>query len=159
MSGKVIVLVGLPASGKTTEARRLINAFPEIVYSNKDAFRRLCYHESIDWFRGMEHAVCEMRDALIRSVLSSGGTVLIDDTNLSMVHIATIKSIALTYGAQVEMQDFTNIPLEVCLERNSVRTDKDRVPEDAIRDMHEKYFVNGRWKYAYLFEEGELQFE
>jgi hypothetical protein len=62
--------------------------------------------------------------------------------------IRRMKAIAETSKAEVEIKDFTNVPLEVCIQRDADRHKK--VGEAVIRDMYNKYILadNG-YKYVY----------
>lgn len=132
---KVIVTLGLPASGKTTWSMEYIAHNANTIRINKDSLRLMLYGESYkpEW----EDLVCTIRDLILHESLLKEHDVVVDDTNFKEDHRKRIEYIATIYDSTVEIKDFTDVPLEVCLERNRNRPNP--VPEEAIRRMHDQY--------------------
>ena len=132
---KVIILKGLPASGKSTIAKELV-AKSGYNYQriNKDDLRHML-HDS-QWSKNNEKIILKTRDALINLYLSEGKSVIIDDTNFHQPHIDTIKSIAEKYGAECEVR-FIDTPLEECIARDLKRPNS--VGKDVIMRMYNQY--------------------
>lgn len=121
---------GLPASGKTTWAK----AQTGFVRINKDDIREeLGGH----WSREKEKLVIGERNKRIVENLISLKSVIIDDTNFNPVHERDLKDLANKLGAIFEIKYFTDVPLEVCLERDSLREKK--VSKEVIMKMYDKY--------------------
>src|SRR5947209_7492946 len=76
-SGPVLLLAtrGLPASGKTTWARRLLDEAPCFVRVNSDDLRA-------EQPRAHEATIRRIRDRQIMSALAAGRSVVVDNTNL-----------------------------------------------------------------------------
>ncbi len=134
---KVIMAIGLPASGKTTWAQEYQEQNPNIVRINKDTLRAMLFGEKATWTREIEEQVCADRDSMIDSALLRGYDVVVDDTNFEPKHRTRIEEIASLFEADVEIQDFRHVPLEICLERD--RNREKPVGEQVIRDMHKRY--------------------
>lgn len=134
MNRKIIVLKGLPASGKSTWAKEFVSKNPKWARVNKDDLRSML-HDS-RYSKDNEHQVILARNSLISSLIVTGYSVIVDDTNFNPVHLKAIKEIAHAYGAEVE-EKFFDVPLEECLKRNRER--ENAVPEKVIIDMYEKY--------------------
>jgi hypothetical protein len=64
--------------------------------------------------------------------------VIAADTNFGR-HEARLASIAKECGAEFAVRDFTEVPLDLCLERNKAR--ENPVPEAFIREQWEKYIA------------------
>lgn len=132
---KLLVLKGLPASGKSTFAKKLLE-FDNWTRTNKDTIREDLFHGA--YKRKDEKKVVKERNRLITEALEKGINVVVDDTNLNPVHIKELASIARQYSAIFEVDDgFLGVPLQVCIDR-----DKDRdksVGETVIREMFHKY--------------------
>lgn len=139
----LLCLVGLPASGKTTFARKWVNEAPkDRVRVNRDDIRRQL---GPYWVPQRENLVTKIENQMIRLALEDSYSVVVDATNLrgtdrfkQMInqyngfiedHIA--KNITL------ETKDFTDVPLETCLERDENR--EDAVGADVIHRMYNKY--------------------
>jgi predicted kinase len=133
---KIIVLRGLPASGKTTWAKDYISRNPKTVRVNKDDLRAMLHNSQ--WSQENELLVLAMRDTIIAEALHMSCDVVVDDTNFAAKHITTIQDIAAEWEASFEVKDF-DVPLEVCLDRNRKRNSN--VPDKVIVDMYNKYVL------------------
>jgi predicted kinase len=133
MKKKIYITKGLPASGKTTWAKNMVENSSDTVRLNKDDIRRML---GGTFTNGKENAVLEMRDFAIGTLLSKNYNVIVDDTNLHPKHEATIRE---KFGdkADIEIVSFLDVPLEECLKRDRVRPE--RVSESVIMDMYRKY--------------------
>lgn len=134
---KVIILKGLPASGKTTWAKELMKQWPEKYKRiNKDDLRSM--FDGGVWSKRNEQFVLHVRDYLIVQALMDGFDVIVDDTNLHPKHEEQIKKIvkAIMEDFIIEIKEF-DTPLQECIDRDRVRTN--RVGEKVIRDMHARF--------------------
>lgn len=135
MSKKCIILKGLPASGKSTWAKELVAQYPgHYKIINKDSLRAML--DGGKWSKGNEQFILKARDMLILLALEEGYHVIVDDTNLHSKHEQTIKEL-VKGKALVEIQDFTDVPLETCLERD--RNRPNYVGEKTIKDMYRQF--------------------
>jgi predicted kinase len=133
---KIIVLRGLPASGKSTWAKDYISRNPRTVRVNKDDLRTMLHNSQ--WSEENELIILAMRDTIIAEALHMSHDVIVDDTNFAEKHVTTIQDIAADWEASFEVKDF-DVPLEVCLDRNRKRNSS--VPDKVIIDMHNKYVL------------------
>lgn len=128
---------GLPGSGKTTWAKGVVEGSNgEIVRVNKDDIR---LELGKPWSQDVENEVIYIRDIRIMTALESGKSVISDDTNFARKHKVRLAQIAGQVGATFEIKDFKDVPVEVCIERDSKRPENQRVGEKVIWDMHKKY--------------------
>jgi len=138
---KVLILRGLPASGKTTYARSLeekgwVRVEKDDIRKDSRLFKDGVYIHK----RGDEGIVIKERNRLIRQALNRGKNVVSSDTNLLPQHVASISSIAREFGAIVETKDFLDIPLAELIERDKNR--EKPVGEAVIRKMfHDNYIT------------------
>ena len=139
---------GLPASGKSTYARNLVeqnpNAYKRI---NRDDLRAM--FDNTYRSRGNEKFVRKIRDVLILEALKAGKHVIVDDTNLSDKNIKRIEQLVQQFrkeegqDVQVEIKDM-EATLTECLERDKQR--EKGVGEKVIREMHRQFF-DGKERY------------
>ena len=135
MTQQLLMLKGLPASGKTTKAKELVDTgHGSWVRVNKDDLRKLM--DNGVHSKENEQRIIRTRNSIIFDALANGRNVVVDDTNFAPVHAETLKAIADQFEAEFKVT-FMNTPLEVCLERNAAR--ENPVPAEVIQHMYDKY--------------------
>lgn len=128
------MLKGLPASGKSTYARELVEKGWTRV--NKDDLRAMMHNSHHG--KAKEALVLWIRDEIVKRSLSKGMNVVVDDTNFNPIHWATLVQLGQWYKAEVT-EKFFDVPLDVCIERDKLRPKP--VGEMVIRDMHNRYLA------------------
>lgn len=128
----LLALRGLPASGKTTYARKLVDE--GWVRVNKDDLRAMLNNSK--WSKVNEAFVLALRDEIIIRALVNGNNVVVDDTNLDPKHLVQFESIAAEFLADFEIR-FFDTPVRECIRRNELRANP--VPEKVIYDMYNRY--------------------
>ncbi|MHB1731979.1 MAG: phosphatase domain-containing protein [Ferrimicrobium acidiphilum] len=113
---KLIITRGLPGSGKSTWAEAQVVADPQMVRVNRDSLRAMMNGTRNN--AKTEKLIANARDALIRTALSTGRSVIVDDTNLVPSTVERLREIAQEFKASFEVQDFTDVPVQVCIERD-----------------------------------------
>lgn len=131
---KVILTVGLPASGKTTWAKEYQKENPNTVLVNKDELRSML-HSGIH-SKGREAFVLAVRDFIIKKAVDEGHDVIVHDTNLHSKHKNQIWKVVAD-KATVETKDFTDVPVEECIKRDAGRAGM--VGSKVIKQMYRQY--------------------
>lgn len=126
---KLIITKGLPASGKTTWSRS-----QNAKRVNKDDLRAMI--DNGKWTSGNEKDILAVRDLIITHYIKHSD-VIVDDTNLAQKHEASLRELAVKVGADFVIQDFTNVSVDECIERDSKR--HNYVGEKVIRKMYNQY--------------------
>ncbi|WP_204102908.1 MULTISPECIES: AAA family ATPase [Spirulina sp. CCY15215] len=132
---KVLVLIGLPASGKSSYAKELLLENPgRWVRTNKDLLREMA-HASY-WSPKNEKFILKLRDQIILMALEAGKHVIVDDTNFGH-HVEYIKEL-VKGKALVEVNDsFLEVPVEECIRRDLERPRS--VGKEVIMKMYNRY--------------------
>jgi predicted kinase len=130
---------GLPASGKTTWAKTQ----PGAVRVNRDDLRRML-HGGLTGQGWAELQVTVAQRAQIDALLRVGVDVICDDTNLRARVVRELADLAIQAGAQVVLRDFTDVPLQVCLDRDAARPPDERVGAEVIEGMYRRYLAGKR---------------
>lgn len=137
---------GIPASGKSTGARKFCAEDPEgRVSVEKDRIREML---SSGFVRANEHLVHKTSVSIVKQWLSEGRAVVCSDTNLPNKSVKAYAEIAEQVGCPWFVVDFTDVPLEELHRRNNLRIDPQNtaetgVPPRVIDDMYQR-FVKGR---------------
>lgn len=127
---------GLPASGKSTLARRL--AATGAAHVALDAHRRRVWPDcppSWDPYAGRGLAVQVAFEAEVAALLAAGRDVVADRTNLNGEGLRRLEAL----GARLVIHDLRGMPLADCLARDAARPPADRVGEDGIRALHRRW--------------------
>jgi predicted kinase len=132
---------GLPGSGKSTWARQwTAEDTNHRVRVNRDDMRSML--DDGRFIKGVtEGRLLTARSAAVRTLLRRGVNVVCDDTNLPAYAVRELMKIAEQTGADFEIHDFTDVPLETCLARDAARDAS--VGEAVIRNMHTR-FLRGK---------------
>lgn len=132
---KVVILQGLPASGKSTYAKELLlKEKGRWVRVNKDLLRQMCH--ASHWSKANEKFIVNLRNQIILMALEEGKHVIVDDTNFSS-HIEQIKQL-VKGKAEVKVNDsFLKVPVEDCIKRDLQRLNS--VGKDVIMSMYNQF--------------------
>lgn len=131
---KLLMLKGLPASGKSTYAKKLVDS-GGWVRVNKDDLRAMMHNSK--WSKMNEKLVLSVRDEIIEDALSRGQSVVVDDTNFGSSHKNRLKNIARAFSANFETKEFLDVSVEECIKRDLARSRS--VGEKVIRSMYDKF--------------------
>lgn len=127
---------GLPASGKSTWAKTLVDkSNGQVINVCKDDLREMLNNDKHS--SGREHFVVQIRDAITIKAFEDNKSVIWSDTNLNPLHEQMAKDLAEQFNAVLEIKDFTDISIEVCIARDLKRLKS--VGEKVIRDTYKKY--------------------
>lgn len=147
---KVLIYKGLPASGKSTAAKKLIAENPgQYKRVNKDDLRAMLDHNHHS--RSNEKFVLKVRDFVILEALEAGKHVIVDDTNLHPKHEINIREL-VKGKAEVEVVDFMDVDIDTCIARDLKRPNS--VGEKVIRRLYQGYLGQ---KLAETQGEGRLE--
>ena len=131
---KILILRGLPASGKSTWAKELVSVNHNWIRVNKDDLRAMM---NGGVFSGkLEKHIVRTERELAENALKLGKNVIVDDTNFNPDHEIFFRRLAHQYKAEVEVK-FFDTPLAMCIDRDNKRPNG--VGEAVIRRMYDQY--------------------
>lgn len=90
-----------------------------------------------DYHRGDRNQVKHARMLLVTHLMFEGTNLIVDNCNLNPHDLHHYKSLAKQYDYKVKIVNFTDIPLELCIERN--KRSENPVPETLIRALHHRW--------------------
>jgi predicted kinase len=136
---KVIILRGLPASGKTTKARELVVNSIATKRINRDDLRKMLdfnvYSEINESF------IKHIEQSIVKELLKHDCSVVIDDTNIKNSTVDWWFIFIKSISSDIEIETiWINTPLQECIDRDSKR--KDSVGEKVIRILNEQRQLN-----------------
>ncbi|MDY7020052.1 MAG: AAA family ATPase [Cyanobacteriota bacterium] len=129
---KLILMIGLPGSGKSFFAQKLRRNHPQYQLISTDQIRaELFGDENIQgpWLKIWSHVEQRFQQAV-----SEATDVIYDATNTQRRQRKEVIAIARDIGFQTIFAVWVNTPLEKCLERNQNRFRQ--VPEEIILRMY-----------------------
>ena len=141
----ILILRGIPASGKSTYAKQLVKDHPGVYKRiNRDDLREMFdgYHLTPD----NEKFAKKVRDLLILEALDAGKHVIVDDTNLSSKNFNRISQLAdmhrkkTGHQVKVEVKEF-EVTLDEAIERDEKR--EKPVGRKVIKKMHSQFYGKG----------------
>ena len=93
---RLIVLRGLPASGKTTEARAWVTGGDGRARVNRDELRAMMFGATSGLTHQQEKAITAAEEALAGHHLDAGRDVVVDDCNLRPKYVRAWRRCRLT---------------------------------------------------------------
>lgn len=152
MKRKIIILRGLQGSGKTTEAKKIVNEDPEHwVRFNRDDIRNMLGKY---WVPSREDLIDDIYFGFLGSALRKGYNIVIDNMNLNEKYVKEIQELAdwfnsfdsFIYKYEIEVKDFFHVPLQTCIDRDAQR--ENPIGEKVIRSTFNKYKDKiAQWKH------------
>ena len=130
---------GLPGSGKTTWAKQQAGH----VRVNRDELRRMLHGGPLHTGWAEVHVTVAQR-AQVEALLRAGVNVICDDTNLRARVVRDLAELGRAAGAEVVVHDFTHVPVDECVARDALRPEGERVGEEVIRGMWQRYLAGRR---------------
>lgn len=148
----VLVLRGLPGSGKSTWAREhAAQAVPgTVVRINNDDLAQMLFGDP--WGSRSKDSAALLAGArlgLLNAALANPSVrmVIVDNTNLAVKTVKALESAARTAGATFIVDDrFLSVPVAVCIERDAQR--EASVGRDVIEKMSKQASGLKPWVYA-----------
>lgn len=140
---KVLILKGLPGSGKSTYAKQLQKE-GNWKRVNKDDLRAML--DNSRWSKKNERFVIDLRNYIIVQALDLSYNVVVDDTNFAPQHEQDIRNLIMSSSngrvatAEIKVK-FMDTPLEECIKRDLYRPNS--VGKDVIMKMYNQY-VNAK---------------
>lgn len=133
----LIVLVGIPGSGKSTYAKQLLEKNSEWKYVSRDEIRYEYVTDQEHYF-DHEYDVYKEFCNRIDMHLLNGETVIADATHINK---GSRDKLLRTLTAPIDSKFAVVIktPFEVCVERNKKREGITRVPDEAMLRMWHKF--------------------
>ena len=142
MANKVLMLKGLPASGKSTYARKIVKS-GNYVRVNRDDIRAMAFGDTYNNRRGDEKVVVRMETNMARAILEKGKSVVVDDTNLGEYHAQMWADLAKDCNAKFEPKSVMKVKTLADVEE-LIRRDAGRektVGSKVITDMAFRYNI------------------
>ena len=135
---KIIVLQGVPASGKSTWAKDYIKNHPDAVIVCRDSIRE---GTGTYWNPNHEDYISTVEELSIRTAITAGLDVVVDATNLNPKTIERWNGLAKAVGADIEFKLF-KISYEEAVKRDEQRKKNGgrAVGKDVIKRFFKNYF-------------------
>jgi len=131
---KLLILKGLPASGKSTYSKSLLLSEPnKWKRINRDDLRKML--DDSAYTKQNESFIRIVQDELIYKALNNNFNVVLDNTSLISETLKKLHILAEDVGDVLVIEKGFNTPIEECHRRNSLREGIAKVPSDVIDNM------------------------
>lgn len=134
---RLVILCGIPGSGKSTYAKELLKLHPEWKYVSRDEVRYEFVSDQEHYFDRETDVYKEFCNRISMHLIN-GDTVIADAT-----HISKASRIKLMNSLDIQPDEVIvvvlNTPFQICKERNSKRVGITRVPDDSMFRMKNKF--------------------
>lgn len=126
------MMIGLPASGKSTLAQKLLRQYPDYHLISTDAIRAQLFGDEA--IQGPWPAIWQQIEQQFQQAVTSGGGAIYDATNAQRRSRRELIQLARESGFHPIWGIWIQTPIEQCLQRNSGRSRQ--VPPEIILKMH-----------------------
>lgn len=133
-TGNILVLVGIPASGKSTFSKQIIKTNPNYVRINRDDIRKMLKDSSLLDSKG-EDIVTAIEFNAVENALAKGFDVIWDNTHVKLKYIEQIIN-KFSDLANIQFKKF-DIDFKTAIERDSNR--ENPVGETVIKRMYDSF--------------------
>lgn len=145
---RLIIMVGIPGSGKSSYAKKLLEANPSWEYVSRDEVRYEFVTDQAHYYDHENDVYREFCNRIDKFLLQEK-TVIADAT-----HLTKGSREKLIQNLQVIPDEVYAVvmktPFEVCMQRNSARQGITRVPDKSMYSMKSRYRVPNMMGESYI---------
>lgn len=131
---KLILTVGLPASGKSSYARGRVSKDKKLIRFNNDDMAKMMYEGQQREGKAFG-IVINLLKAGVEEALKQGFDVIVDNTNLNPKTRTSWELVAQNHKAAFELVDFTKVSIDDCIKRDALRQNGEQVTAPVIWTM------------------------
>lgn len=142
---KLIVLRGIPGSGKSTQALHWVGdaeLLKRAVVSRDDIRRTQFKKTKAVLNHEEEQIVSAIQQSTVKTLLDQGYEVVIDDMNLRPKYVREWRRIALAHGAEFSTHE-THVDVDEAVRRDSLR--EGSLGEEVIRGIAARFYPKGKF--------------
>ena len=130
----LIVMQGIPGSGKSTIAEMIALGSHDVQIRSTDEF----WGENYNFNAALLGRAHEWnQDRVKREMVAGTSTIIVDNTNIKKSAVEPYVEMANQFGYTVQFVR-VSVPVDVAVGRNAMRPKHRRVPEEVIRRMAEE---------------------
>lgn len=136
----VIIMRGLPGSGKSSIAHLWHAGASNRVIVSRDDFRRVLFCDEGALPRDKEAVISDVISSSVSSSILNGMDVVVDATHLRRSHMVGVARTAHDAGASIAVVNVTT-PVDVAIANDSLRAKRGgrRVGEEVIKDLNTRF--------------------
>jgi len=140
---KLLILSGLPGSGKSTFAKKFVSENKDWIRVNRDDLRNM---RGEYWIPKQEDLITEMENACAIAAFGKGFNVVLDSTNLDLDRSKARYKMFLSQFAGLSVEyKLIDTPIEECIKRDLARPNS--VGSKVIERMYNQHFPPTKVEY------------
>lgn len=140
MTQKIFLMCGIPGSGKSFWIQNQIsNNQTQCCVISRDKIRFSMLKDGEDYFKRENAVFAQFVKEINNSIENGIPYIFIDATHISIASRTKILNrVRASSSIDLSVEVFS-IPLEICLERNNLRTGREQVPSAVIKSMAKQF--------------------
>jgi len=140
MNPHIILMQGLPASGKTTRAKQLQQKLAPAIRISRDDLREHILGNQ-PWTPFGENLVVALQETMTHQALLRGWVVIIDDTNTRQYNVERFHEIAKAHKVPLRIEVMDDVSVVDCILRDEDRARRGErfVGAEVIEKMHKEW--------------------
>ena len=151
----IYMMCGIPGSGKSTYIQNKMKE-TELYWCSRDNVRFSLLKDNEDYFSHEDEVFEKWIKEINIAIEKNDKDIYIDATHLNDKARNKVLFRLPKWVKNEIVYIVFKIPLDVCIERNSLRTGRAYVPESVIKNMYNSFTIPNSDKIIYINERGEI---
>lgn len=143
MTQKLIVTRGLPGSGKSSFARKILEySANDVVRLERDLLRDMLFNTRVPNGE-REDVITKVQFSMAEAAALAGKDIIVSDMNLKAEYVRNWAKFAAKHNMKFETVEF-DVDVDICVARDANRKGPEFLGEDIIRSIAKRFLKKGK---------------